>query len=91
MDVRVRLYINNALSSMELRSVLSRLQGPLNNAIRLNDPKFKTVDSSSLELSNLDSVVAFLTDHGHLMERPLLDTGSISCVGRPVELLLPLL
>jgi arsenate reductase len=91
MNVQVHLYLNNPLSSTEIRSVLSRLQGPLNNAIRLKDPKFKSVDSSSLEPSKIDSVVAFLTEHGHLMERPLLDTGLISCVGRPVELLLPLL
>ncbi|MDA9117170.1 hypothetical protein N9J16_00310 [Candidatus Poseidoniaceae archaeon] len=91
LDVQIHLYLNKPLSSGELRSILSRLHGPLKNAIRLKDPKFKSVDSSTLEPANLESAVDFLSKHGHLMERPLLDTGSISCVGRPVELLLPFL
>ena len=88
-EVVVHLYLSNPLSKDEIHSVLSRFQGTLKSAIRMKDPKFKTVDASSLDPTNIESVVEFLTKHGHLMERPLLDTGVISCVGRPVDLLQP--
>ena len=71
--------------------MISRLDGPLSSLIRTKDPKFKLVDSSKLHVDNADSVADFLSLHGHLMERPLLDNGKVSRIGRPVERLEPLL
>lgn len=88
-SVTVRLYLTDPLNQSELLDVLSRLEQPLSSSIRLKDPKFKLVDSTSLDPDNLHSVVEFLSLHGHLMERPLYDNGVISVIGRPVELLAP--
>ena len=84
-DVDIHLYLANPLSKEVLHDVLSRLDGPISAAIRSKDLKFKEVDSSSLDTESLDSVVEFLSIHGHLMERPLLDTGFVSVIGRPLE------
>ena len=85
LDVEIHLYLTDPLSKEVLQDVLSRLDGPFSAAIRSKDAKFKEVDSSNLDLESLDSVVEFLSMHGHLMERPLLDTGAISVIGRPME------
>ena len=85
LDVEIHLYLTDPLSKEVLHEVLSRLDGPISAAIRSKDAKFKQVDSSSLDHDSLDSVVDFLSTHGHLMERPLLDTGVISVLGRPME------
>ena len=85
LDVEIHLYLKNPLPEEVLQDVLSRFDGPISTAIRTKDAKFKEVDATSLDLNSLDSVVGFLSTHGHLMERPLLDTGVISVLGRPIE------
>jgi len=85
LDIEIHLYLVNTLSKQVLHDVLSRLDGPISAAIRRKDAKFKEVNSSGLDIESLDSVVEFLSNHGHLMERPLLDTGVISVIGRPLE------
>ena len=85
LDVEIHLYLVNPLSKRVLHDVLSRLDGPVSAAIRRKDPKFKEVDSSELDTESLNPVVEFLSNYGHLMERPLLDTGVISIIGRPLE------
>ena len=88
-SVAIRLYLTDPLDKSELLDVYSRLEQPLSSSIRMKDPKFKLVDSTSLNPDDLHSVVEFLRLHGHLMERPLYDNGVISVIGRPVELLAP--
>lgn len=83
--VSVRLYLNEPLTKKELFGVLSRLEQPIASSIRIKDSKFKLVDSTTLDINSLDSVVEFLSQHGHLMERPLYDNGQKSVIGRPVE------
>lgn len=90
-NFEVRLYLNKPLSNVELKEVLSRLQGPIASSVRVKDSKFQLADSTRLNLSDIDSVTSFLSSNGHLMERPLLDTGETSCIGRPLENLIPLL
>jgi arsenate reductase len=85
LDVEIHLYLVNPLTKQVLHDVLSRLDGPISAAIRRKDVKFKEADSSELDTESLDSVVEFLSNHGHLIERPLLDTGVISIIGRPLE------
>ena len=87
----VRLYLKAPLSTGELKEVLSRIQGPVASSVRVKDPKFQHADSSNLNLSDVDSIASFLSSNGHLMERPILDTGETSCIGRPLENLIPLL
>ena len=84
-EVNVRLYLNEPLSKKEIYGILSRLDGPVSRIIRTKDSKFKTVDSATLNLEQVESIAEFLFLHGHLMERPLLDDGTTAVIGRPVE------
>ena len=84
-EVNVRLYLNEPLSKKEIYGILSRLDGPVSRIIRTKDSKFKTVDSRTLNLEQVESIAEFLFLHGHLMERPLLDDGTTAVIGRPVE------
>ena len=84
-EVNVRLYLKEPLNKMELNGILSRLNGPISKIIRTKDSKFKTVDSTMLNLEQVESIAEFLFLHGHLMERPLLDDGTTAVIGRPVE------
>ena len=84
-EVNVRLYLNEPLSKKEIYGILSRLDGPVSRIIRTKDSKFKTVDSTTLNLEQVESIAEFLFLHGHLMERPLLDDGTTAVIGRPVE------
>ena len=84
-EVNVRLYLNEPLSKKEIYGILSRLDGPVSRIIRTKDSKFKTVDSTMLNLEQVESIAEFLFLHGHLMERPLLDDGTTAVIGRPVE------
>ena len=84
-EVNVRLYLNEPLSKKEIYGILSRLDGPVSRIIRTKDSKFKKVDSTALNLEQVESIAEFLFLHGHLMERPLLDDGTTAVIGRPVE------
>ena len=84
-EINVRLYLNEPLTIEELTGILSRLNGPISRIIRTKDSKFKSVDSTMLNLEQVESIAEFLFLHGHLMERPLLDDGTTAVIGRPVE------
>jgi|GEM_PF-4521475 arsenate reductase-like glutaredoxin family protein len=91
MEVEVRLYLSNPLSLDEVTLLLSRFEGEIQTTVRTKDPKFELANSEQLDFHSIPSVAQFLASNGHLMERPILDTGSISCVGRPLDALQRLL
>lgn len=91
MEVDVRLYLSNPLSLDEITSLLLRFDGKIQTTVRTKDHKFKLSNSENLDFDSIPSVAEFLASNGHLMERPILDNGSISCVGRPLDALQRLL
>ena len=90
-EVEIHLYLKSPLDYDTLHSLLQRLDGDINRSIRWNDKAFKEIDSPSIDVTSIESVANFLALHGHLMERPWLDTGTVTRIGRPVEDLLELL
>ena len=90
-DVDVHLYLKSPLNYDTIYSLLSRLDGDIKHSIRWKDKAFKEIDSSNIDVTSIESVANFLTLHGHLMERPWLDMGRVTRIGRPVEDLLDLL
>jgi len=91
LDVDVHLYLISPLDYETIHSLLTRLDGEIHQAIRWKDKGFKELESPEVDSTSIDSVAKFLVQHGHLMERPWLDTGTVTRIGRPVELLLGLL
>lgn len=90
-EYNIHLYLKSPLDYDTIHSLLSRLDGDIHDAIRWKDKAFKELDSPDIDATSIDSIANFLTLHGHLMERPWLDTGTITRIGRPVEHLLELL
>tara|TARA_B100000459_G_scaffold147365_1_gene116723 strand:+ start:3394 stop:3744 length:351 start_codon:yes stop_codon:yes gene_type:complete len=91
LDVDVHLYLKSPLDYETIHSLLSRLDGDIHNAIRWKDKAFKELDSADIDPTSIESIARFLSEHGHLMERPWLDDGTVTRIGRPVELLCELL
>ena len=83
-DVRVRKYLLVAerLDEAELRSLAERLQGDPVDALIRRDKKYKDL---GLEADgwDVDQVVATLLEHPSLLQRPILDDGTATMIGRP--------
>tara|TARA_B100000768_G_C11063368_1_gene283446 strand:- start:43 stop:393 length:351 start_codon:yes stop_codon:yes gene_type:complete len=84
-DVKIHLYLNSPLDYRTLHSLLSRLDGELHLAVRWNDKSFKAIANPDVDRNSIDSIARFLSKNGHLMERPWLDNGVFTRIGRPVE------
>lgn len=80
--VRKYLLVKERLSPDELRALAERLQGDPPDALIRRDAKYKAL---GLEADGLpvDEVVAILTEHPALLQRPILDDGSAAMIGRP--------
>ncbi len=87
-DVEIHPYLDEPLSYATLLSLIERLDGESKMAIRFKDKKFKFADSEELDVGDNSSIALFLSKNGHLMERPWLDVGTATAIGRPVENLL---
>ena len=87
-DVEIHFYLTNPLGYEVLHSLLSRLEGELHHAIRWQDKAYKEMDDPVVDRTSIDSIAFFLSKNGHLMERPWLDNGVSTRIGRPVEALI---
>ena len=90
-EVQVHAYLTKPLDYDTLYSLLSRLDGELHTAIRWKDKSFKEMINHDVDRTSIDSIARFLSNNGHLMERPWLDNGTFTRIGRPVEALIELL
>jgi len=83
-EVQIRKYLLVAerLDEAELRSLAERLQGDPVDALIRRDKRYKDL---GLEADgwDLDQVVATLLEHPSLLQRPILDDGSATMIGRP--------
>ncbi|MDE0870196.1 MAG: hypothetical protein OSA21_07785 [Candidatus Poseidoniaceae archaeon] len=84
-DVEIHLYLNSPLDYDTLHSLLSRLDGELHMAVRWKDKSFKAIANPDVDRNSIHSIARFLSENGHLMERPWLDNGIFTRIGRPVE------
>jgi arsenate reductase len=83
-DVAVRKYLLVAerLDATELRSLAERLEGDPPDALIRRD---RELERLGLQVDGLgiDEVVAILTEHPKLLQRPILDDGTAAMIGRP--------
>ncbi|MDA0181541.1 hypothetical protein OJ997_14645 [Solirubrobacter phytolaccae] len=83
-EVQIRKYLLVAerLDEAELRSLAERLQGDPVDALIRRDKKYKDL---GLEADgwDIDQVVATLLQHPSLLQRPILDDGEATMIGRP--------
>ena len=82
--VRKYLLVKERLSEGELRELAGRLQGDPVDALVRRDAKYKEL-GLDLDGADVDTVVATLTEHPALLQRPILDDGTAAMIGRPRE------
>ena len=80
--IRKYLLVAERLDEAELRSLAERLQGDPVDALIRRDKQYKDL---GLEADgwDIDQVVATLLEHPSLLQRPILDDGTATMIGRP--------
>lgn len=83
-DVQVRKYllVSERLDADELRSLATRLVGDPPDALIRRDAQYKQLGLDA-DGMGVDDVVAVLTEHPKLLQRPILDDGTSAMIGRP--------
>jgi arsenate reductase len=81
-EVRKYLLVAERLSEDELRSLAQRLVGDPPDALIRRDKKYEHLGLNADGLG-VDEVVAILVEHPALLQRPILDDGSVAMIGRP--------
>lgn len=85
----IRLYLEQPLSLDELREVWRRLGVPVREWTRRQEEAYTAAGLGAT--STDEDLLAAMAAHPSLMERPILITPTGAVVGRPPELILPLL
>jgi arsenate reductase len=81
-DVRRYLLKAERLDAAELRSLAERLQGDPPDALIRRDKRYAELGLDADGLG-VDEVVAILVEHPALLQRPILDDGTVAMIGRP--------
>lgn len=83
-EVQVRKYllVKERLGEDELRDLAARLTGDPVDALVRRDAQYKAL-GLQLDGADADTVVATLTEHPKLLQRPILDDGTRAMIGRP--------
>lgn len=76
-------FIENPLSEMELKTVLKKLNLPVQDLIRKNDALYREKFASD-EYSE-DEWIKIVVENPSLIQRPILIKGSVAMIGRPIE------
>lgn len=82
------LYKDTAPSEADLRAVLKALDMPALALIRRNDPAFKALNIASD--SDESTLIAAMSAHPAIIERPVVRHEGKAAMGRPPELVLKL-
>ncbi len=83
MDHEVILYIKTPPGKEELKSIVSKLEDPVEDLVR-KDSKFKKLELNPDDfVDNPKAVVEILVKHKQLLQRPVLVKGNKAIIGRP--------
>ena len=80
--IRKYLLVAERLDEVELRSLAERLQGDPVDALIRRDKRYKDLGLQA-DGWDIDQVVATLLEHPSLLQRPILDDGTATMIGRP--------
>lgn len=81
-DVDVVQYLKTPLNNAELRGLLAALEDAPTDLVR-RDPNFARLGLTEEAVATPDQVVAVLTEHPELMQRPVVVRGEKAIIGRP--------
>ena len=80
--IRKYLLVAERLDEAELRSLAERLQGDPVDALIRRDKQYKDLGLQA-DGWDIDQVVTTLLEHPSLLQRPILDDGTATMIGRP--------
>ena len=83
-EVDVVEYLKKPLTSVELRALVEKLEDEPSDLVR-RDATFKELELTDEDVATGDQVIALLTEHPKLMQRPVLVKGDRAIIGRPKE------
>lgn len=83
-------YLDEPLDSTQLAELLDILQDPPSALVR-RDPLFAELGLTESDVEQAEQVVAVLTAHPQLLQRPVLIRGGRAIIGRPRERMLAFL
>ena len=83
-DFEVVLYMQDRPDEATLRSIIERLEDPVENLVR-KDSQFKKLGLNADDyVGNPDAVVDVLARYPRLLQRPVLVRGDRAMIGRPL-------
>ncbi|WP_319824670.1 arsenate reductase (glutaredoxin) [Thalassovita sp.] len=88
-DVQVRLYLEDAPSVTELKTALVALNLPAIQVMRTKETEFRELGLSKDDPE--DKLLAAMSSHPRLIERPMVFNGDKAALGRPPESVLDIL
>lgn len=77
-------YLKTPLAADELGTLIDKLQDAPNDLVR-RDKLFGELNLSDADVQTRDQVIAVLTEHPKLMQRPVLVAGDAAIIGRPKD------
>lgn len=83
-DVDVVQYLKNPLGNAELRGLIAKLEDAPTDLVR-RDAAFARLGLTDEAVATADQVVAVLTGHPELMQRPVLERSDRAIIGRPKD------
>ena len=89
-EPRIVAYLDAPPSVDELQDLLRKLDIPARALLRTGEPEYTELGLGSEELTD-DELVAAMSAHPRLIERPILVVGDRAVIGRPPERVLELL
>lgn len=88
--VEVVDYLEHPLDAASLASLLDKLEDPATDLVR-RDTHFAELDLTEADVQTREQVIAVLTEHPRLMQRPVIVKGGRAIIGRPKERVAPFL
>jgi arsenate reductase len=83
-DADVVIYQKTPPDAAELREIIGKLEDPVTDLVR-RDALWAKLGLSDADAATPDQVVALLTEHKMLLQRPLLVTTDRAIIGRPKD------
>lgn len=67
-----------------MRELLAKMKLSPRDILRKSEPLYRELDLASRDLSD-DELIALMTEHPDLIQRPIVERGKRAVLGRPIE------
>jgi len=87
---KIRLYLEDPPGSAELRAVLKKLGMTARDVMRKGEAEYRELGLADPSLDE-STLIAAMSEHPRLIERPIVISGGKAAIGRPPESVLDIL